>query len=396
MRQSTEQSASSRQHFRLTVLPLAALITVGVVLFLGALITPDDTGQLGGDFPSFYAAGSIVADDGYEDLYDPAVQRAAQDGLINAEGGFLFFAYPPFVATGYSWLAPLGYRVAYLVQMALMAAAAVASVLLLRPMSTVVQRYPAAVIAAAILFQPVLVSLIGGQNTALTMLLVAGAARAEFSGYPVLAGLAVGLLAYKPQYGVPLALIVAFSGRWRVGAGTLGTWIALYLAGVAASGWSWVSPWWDQATTFRDVNASANGDLFVSLPGFVEHLTGLGSDAGRFLGLAIGGAGLIAIIWLWRRPAVPVATRYAVAGLGLVLMAPQALFYEAGMGAVALLLIADLDSRVARVALAVWAAGWVYLVTAPVLNTSVLVLALLAIMAVAATSGRRQRRTTSV
>jgi hypothetical protein len=396
MRQSTEQSASSRQHFRLTVLPLAALITVGVVLFLGALITPDDTGQLGGDFPSFYAAGSIVADDGYEDLYDPAVQRAAQDGLINAEGGFLFFAYPPFVATGYSWLAPLGYRVAYLVQMALMAAAAVASVLLLRPMSTVVQRYPAAVIAAAILFQPVLVSLIGGQNTALTMLLVAGAARAEFSGYPVLAGLAVGLLAYKPQYGVPLALIVAFSGRWRVGAGTLGTWIALYLAGVAASGWSWVSPWWDQATTFRDVNASANGDLFVSLPGFVEHLTGLGSDAGRFLGLAIGGAGLIAIIWLWRRPAVPVATRYAVAGLGLVLMAPQALFYEAGMGAVALLLIADLDSRVARVALAVWAAGWVYLVTAPALNTSVLVLALLAIMAVAATSGRRQRRTTSV
>jgi hypothetical protein len=396
MRQSTEQSASSRQHFRLTVLPLAALITVGVVLFLGALITPDDTGQLGGDFPSFYAAGSIVADDGYEDLYDPAVQRAAQDGLINAEGGFLFFAYPPFVATGYSWLAPLGYRVAYLVQMALMAAAAVASVLLLRPMSTVVQRYPAAVIAAAILFQPVLVSLIGGQNTALTMLLVAGAARAEFSGYPVLAGLAVGLLAYKPQYGVPLALIVAFSGRWRVGAGTLGTWIVLYLAGVAASGWSWVSPWWDQATTFRDVNASANGDLFVSLPGFVEHLTGLGSDAGRFLGLAIGGAGLIAIIWLWRRPAVPVATRYAVAGLGLVLMAPQALFYEAGMGAVALLLIADLDSRVARVALAVWAAGWVYLVTAPALNTSVLVLALLAIMAVAATSGRRQRRTTSV
>jgi len=396
MKQSAEQSLSSRQHFRLTVLPLAALATVAVVLFLGALITPDDTGQLGGDFPSFFAAGSIVVDDGYEDLYDPAVQRAAQDGLISAEGGFLFFAYPPFVATGYSWLAPLGYRVAYLVQMALMAAAAVASVLLLRPMSTVVQRYPAAVIAAVVIFQPVLVSLIGGQNTALTMLLVAGAARAEFSGYPVLAGVSIGLLAYKPQFGVPLALIVAFSGRWRVVAGTLGTWIALYLSGVATSGWSWIGPWWDQATAFRDVNASANGDLFVSLPGFVEHLTGIGSGAGRLLGVAIGGAGLIAIIWLWRRPAVPVATRYAVAGLGLVLMAPQALFYEAGMGVVALLLVADIDRRVARMALAVWAAGWIYMVTAPALNTSVLVLALLAIMAVAATPGRSQQRTTSV
>jgi hypothetical protein len=280
--------------------------------------------------------------------------------------------------------------------MALMAAAAVASVLLLRPLSSIVQRYPAAVIAAAVLFQPSLASLIGGQNTALTMLLIAGAARAEFSGYPVAAGVAIGLLAYKPQYGVPLALVVALSGRWRVVAGTVGTWAGLYLAGVAALGWGWVGPWWDQATAFRDINASANGDLFVSLPGYLEHLTGIGSDAGRLLGVAVGGAGLAAIVWLWRRPSVSVVTRYAIAGLGLVLIAPQSLFYEAGIGVVTLLLIADLDSRAARVALGAWIAGWIYVVTAPVLNTTVLVLALLVIMALAMTVGRGQQRTTSV
>ena len=117
MDQSTATPASSRQRFRLTVLPLAALVTLAVVMIVGALITPDDSGQLGGDFPAFYAAGSIVAEDGYDNLYDLEVQRAAQEGLLENEDGVLFFAYPPFVATGYSWLVPLGYRGAYLVQM---------------------------------------------------------------------------------------------------------------------------------------------------------------------------------------------------------------------------------------------------------------------------------------
>lgn len=396
MNQSTTAAASSRRRFRLTVLPLAALVTLAAVMVIGAFVASDEEGQLGGDFPAFYAAGSIVADGGYEDLYDPVVQRAAQDGLINNEGGYLFFAYPPFVATGYSWLAPLGYRMAYLVQMTLMSAAAVASVLLLRPMSSLVQRYPAAVVAGVVLFQPLLVSLIGGQNTALTMLLVAAAARAEFSGYPVMAGVAIGLLAYKPQYGVPLALIAALSGRWRVLGGTLATWAGLYLAGVAALGWGWVGSWWEEATAFRDINASANGDLFVSLPGFLEHLTGIGSAAGQALGVAVGGAGLAAIVWLWHRHRDSVATCYAIGGLGLVLIAPQSLFYEAGIGAITLLLLADLDSRAARVALGAWVAGWIYVVSAPVLNTTVLVLALLAIMALAVSVERGQQRTTSV
>lgn len=384
MDQSTAPSVSSRRHFRLTVLPLAALVTLAVVMFVGALVAPDDSGQLGGDFPAFYAAGSIVADHGYDNLYDLEVQRAAQKGLLENEDGVLFFAYPPFVATGYSWLVPLGYRGAYLVQMVLMAAAAVASVVLLRPLSSVVQKYPAAVIAAAVLFQPLLASLIGGQNTALTMLLVAGAARAEASGYPVLAGLVVGLLAYKPQYGVPLAVVVALSGRWRVALGTAGSWVVLYIAGAATLGWGWVGSWWEQATAFRDTNATANGDLFISWAGYLEHVTGMGESAGRLLATIVGGAGLVAILWLWRRSVTSVAVRYAVAGLGLVLIAPQSLFYEAGVGAVSLLLLANLDSRVRPLAFVAWLGGWLYVVTAPAINTTILVFVLTAILFVSA------------
>lgn len=383
MGSSAPSARTSRQHFRLTVVPLVALLTLAVVTLLGAALTPEGSGQLGGDFPAFFAAGDIVADSGYDNLYDPTVQQAAQVGLIEADGGYLFFAYPPFVATGYSVIAPLGYRLAYVIQMALMAAAAVATILLLRPLSSTVDRYPVAALAILVLFQPLLASLIGGQNTALTMVLFAAAARAEAAGYPVVAGVAVGLLAYKPQFGVPLVILVALSRRWRVLAGAMGTWTALYLAGAAASGFGWVGPWWDQATAFRDINATANGPLFVSWPGFIEHVTGLGGSAGRLVGLAIGGSGLLALAWLWRRPLVTIAQRYALAAIGLVMIAPQSLFYEAGIALVALILLLDGDTRVRTVAVAVWLSGWLYMLSAPAINTVVLVAAMTAALSVA-------------
>ena len=126
---------TARHDFRFTVVPAAVLATLLVVTVAGAFFTPEGEGQLGGDFPAFFGAGSIVVEQGYDELYDAATQRAAQEGLIANEGGYLFFAYPPFVATGYSWLAPLGYRGAYVVQMLLMGAAAAAAVYLLRPIS---------------------------------------------------------------------------------------------------------------------------------------------------------------------------------------------------------------------------------------------------------------------
>ncbi|MCP3975131.1 MAG: DUF2029 domain-containing protein [bacterium] len=360
----------------MTVIPLVALVTLALVTLLGTALAPDDSGQLGGDFPAFYAAGNIVTSSGYDTLYDPVVQQAAQDGLIKNDGGYLFFAYPPFVATGYAVIAPLGYRAALIVQMVLMAAAAVASVLLLRPLSPTVDRYPIAAIAAVMLFQPLLASLIGGQNTALTMLLFAAAARAEASGYPVVAGVAIGMLAYKPQFGVPLAVLAGLSGRWRVLFGTGATWVALYLAGAAVLGLGWVGPWWEQATAFRDINATVNGPLFVSWPGFIEHLTGMTGSVGQVLGLATMALGLLALTWLWRRRHVTVAQRYALAGAGLVMIAPQSLFYEAGVALVALILLLDLDARMKVFSAVVWLSGWLYMASAPVANTVVLVVAM--------------------
>lgn len=376
---------SSRHHFRTTVIPAALLATLALVVIVGALAGSMEDGQLGGDFPAFFAAGDIVVDSGYENLYDPAVQQSAQEGLIENEGGYLFFAYPPFVATGYSLLTPLGYRGAYIAQMLLMSIAAAAIVALLRPMSEFVREYSVAVLAGILFFQPILASLIGGQNTLLTMLLFVAAARAEWSGRELIAGVAVGLLAYKPQYGLPLFLLVLVVGRWRVAAGATATWALLYAAGAAALGPGWLGPWWEQATAFRDVNAGVNGHLFVSLPGYIEHLTGIGGGAGRALGLGLGLVGMLGLAWCWRRAAGDALFRYAIAATGLILIAPQSLFYEAGVAAVTILLFTTRRPVDRPFMIGLFASGWIYVVTASLINTSVLLLALIAVSARAIT-----------
>ena len=356
--------------------PLLVIATVVLVTVVGAFVADPDSGQLGGDFPSFYAAGSIVVNDGYESLYDPATQRAAQDGLIAADGGYLFFAYPPPVAASYSVAARLGYRTAYALQVLVMAAAAVGAVYLLRPLNNWLDSNWRIVAAAAVMFHPLLVSITGGQNTAFTLWLLAVAARGEHDGHDLLAGVAIGLMAYKPQYGVALAAVVFLSGRLRMIAGVGAAWIAFYLVGVAAMGWGWPLTWWDQAGAFRDLNATVNGPLFVSLPGVAEHLTGIGGGTGQALagvGLALG---VMAAAWLWRQSGVSLAVRWAFTAGVLVLAAPQSLFYEAGV----LMLMAALLVRGSRrsviLASAVWIAGWLYPVTAAWGNTSVLVIAL--------------------
>jgi hypothetical protein len=190
----------------------------------------------------------------------------------------------------------------------------------------------------------------------------------------------VGLLAYKPQYGLPLFLLVLVAGRWRVAAGAAATWVGLYLAGAAALGFGWLGPWWEQATAFRDINAGVNGHLFVSLPGYIEHLSGVSGNPGRVIALAIGAAGMLGLAWCWRRAVGDPLIRYAIAAAGLILIAPQSLFYEAGVAAVTILLLMARGRVDRQLMTGVFASGWAYAVSAPLINTTLLLLALVAVL----------------
>jgi hypothetical protein len=91
----------------------------------------------------------------------------------------------------------------------------------------------------ALLFPPVVHSLINGQNGTITALLL-GTVVACFRRAPFVAGLALGLLAYKPHLAVvPACLALAF-GAWRVLAGAALAAAVLVAGSLALDG---AAPW---------------------------------------------------------------------------------------------------------------------------------------------------------
>lgn len=314
---------------------LAWAVLASLAISFVAVITAADgasslAGRVGGDFPAFYGAGTVVADGDIDQLYDLERQAEAQEELLGS--GALYFSYPPPVAALYSLLAQLSYVAAYAVHTVLMALALVGSYLLIRPMLPA-DRPPGPVVAAiTFAFVPVFMGVTLGQNTALTALLVAASWRTARDGRDGLSGLALGLLLYKPQFAVPLIGLHLVRGRWKIVATSFGVAIGWYLSSAALLGWGWAGEWLEQVGDFAALDAEVNGANAISLLGVAEHLLGVGSPAA----LAIGGvlvvltAAVLVLIW-WGRTDDALAVPMAAAAVGIVLISPHAMFYDAGL-----------------------------------------------------------------
>ncbi len=336
--------------WRLRVYP-AVILTVLAAVVVVLVVTADDgaalSGRLGGDYPAFYGAGRIAADGDWSHLYEASRQQQAQGTLVDGSGGYLYFAYPPFVAAGYRLLAGLSYRWSYLVHTALMVVALWGAIVLWR-------RYlpfrigTAAALAGALLFYPLLRAVPGGQNTALTMLLVAAVARLDEEGHEIWAGVAASLLLAKPQFGVPLLALLVVGRRWRMVTAGLGGAGLLYLAGAALAGFAWVGEWWRSANAFLEIDAGVNSANLISWQGVLEHLAGGAIGAVLGWGLALLTAALAALFWL-RHPHASPGVRYSVALAAIVLAAPHTMYYDGGVLLFPLVLLAPTAGR----------AGWV-------------------------------------
>jgi hypothetical protein len=331
---------TGRAGFRLRWYPRIILGTMVVVLVLVTVAgdgSDTATGRLGGDFPSFFGAGSIVAEGDAADLYDADAQIAAQADLLEEPGDYLYFAYPPFFSYPYAALSRLGYRPAFLLHTLLMGLALWGAVRLARPL--VPRLLPSAdhelvAVAISLLFYPILRSLLGGQNTTLTLLLLVAVWRLAADGRDGAAGLVLALMLYKPQFGLVYAALFLVARRWRIVAWWAGGAMALYLAAAIGFGAGWVGEWLDQVQGFGERNLEVNGDLMVSAIGFFQNLFGTGIAAFVVAGaVVIGVLALLLPPW-WRRGVAPEAVGLAAAGL--VLLAPSALYYDAGVAVLSL------------------------------------------------------------
>lgn len=360
----TSSSATSDRdpalHRRLVWYPrvlLAVLAAAFVVIIASGDGSTTAGGRVGGDYPAFYAAGTLVAEGRLDDLYDTASQSAAQAELMGTEDGYLGFAYTPHVAAAYAPLASLPYRASYVVHTALMVGALVLALQLIRPMVRLVDEWFAASLLVTLASYPVFMAVGGGQNTAITILCLAGVWRGLADDREMAAGVAVTLLMFRPQYALPVLGLLLLGRHTRavataaVGAGVL------WVVNAALYGVDWVTRWMAEVEPFLDATAVANARNAISVLGFGRAV--LGVDAP--LALALGGVAAIVVAgvlsFVWWRGAFDLDGRMALTATGLVLLSPHALFYDAGVMLITLLVLVDRDGRRWPLVAAVWAAA---------------------------------------
>jgi hypothetical protein len=187
-------------------------------------------------------------------------------------------------------------------------------------------------VLATLAFAPVTASIVLGQNGPLGLLLAAIVIWALSTDRDVVAGMAAGLLLYKPTYAIPLLGLLVLRGRWRavaVAAAVAATW---YLAGVAATAgdWAWPSSWLGAIRGYLDADFAGNADKAVSLPGLIARLPVPG-----WLPAVAGAAVVLAAIpCLLRAPLTEAAVGACLVG---VAVSPHAWGYDAVMVVPALL-----------------------------------------------------------
>lgn len=304
-------------------------------------LTDRDGEPIGGDFVSVYTAGRLVLEGHAADLYDLRLQQKTQGVIVGeaAYRGLCSFVSPPGVAAAFAPLALLPFRWAYLVYTAVLLAAFVAALRLLRPHLPALRDHWGTVVGLSFLFYPFCITITGGQNTAISFLLMAATYAYLRRGDDTRAGLALGLLLFKPQFALLVGLLLLVRGRFRciLTAGAVG--IGYYAAGAALCGVQWPLEMTKALAVYWPLEHQFNGMNSISLIGFCESL--LPPALFKPAGLALSALVVIVVLWAWRRadPRDGSFPRlWALAVCATVLVSLHTQWYDGGLVLLAVLL----------------------------------------------------------
>ena len=217
--------------YSLILLGLCTVAVAGWIALSDGLI--DRNGKpIGTDFSNVYAAGALTWQGRPAEAYEPALQHAAEKAIFGGrEVPFYGWHYPPFFFA----VAVLVAAVPYGWGLAIWLAASLAAYL--AAMRAILPRAETVLIAAA--FPAVFVNIGHGQNGFLTAALLGGALQL-LDRRPWLAGVLIGCLAYKPQFGILIPLALLSGGRWSTigaAAATVAALLALSLATLGGGVW---------------------------------------------------------------------------------------------------------------------------------------------------------------
>jgi hypothetical protein len=289
---------------------------------------------LGGDYPAFYGAGRIIAHGNWHNLFNPEEQIKTQKDLYpNEINVFMPFPYPPFVAVAYYPLALMPYRLSYVIHTIIMIAAIFLTVYLLRPLHDQVRKNYLFFVCVILSFYPMLRAILGGQNTSITLLLVALSWRLAIGNKDLLAGVILGLLLFKPQFGLLFGGLYMLSGRWAASIGILVSAIVLYGIGTLISGPMWISHWYQFSVWLSQADAAINYDKAVSWLGFCQAVIGWNNHLALFIGWAMSAVMLVtsSLVWLIGGRRADLTAQTAIGTTALLLIPPHVNYYDVSL-----------------------------------------------------------------
>lgn len=195
------------------ILAVAAGCFLGYVGYLAMMLTQGgwiiDSGghPLPTDFVALWTAGRLASHGAAAAAYDPHLRHAAQLAVVSHNfRGYFDWAYAPIFLFVVAALSVLPYTAAFITWMTLTLIGYAAGI------GAITQARAAVIVALAAPWTFGVMQV--GQTGFLTAALIA-AVLLNLERRAVLAGLVLGLLSYKPQFGLLFPLALAGGGYWR-------------------------------------------------------------------------------------------------------------------------------------------------------------------------------------
>jgi Glycosyltransferase family 87 len=174
----------------------------------GSWIVAPDGGGVPLDFVNVWAAGRLVLEGHPAAAYDWPTHKAMEAAALGHPfDGYFGWHYPPTFLSVAATLVLMPYTVAFAVWIFATFPAYLAAV------RAIIGDRTGYILAAG--FPAVLANFIAGQNGFLSAALIGGTL-VMLVERPILAGVLLGLLTYKPHLGLLFPIVLAASGHWRV------------------------------------------------------------------------------------------------------------------------------------------------------------------------------------
>ena len=274
------------------------------------------------DFVNVWSAGRLALDGHPAQAWDWDIQKQVQVAVLGQsyEGNLAWHYPPPFLFVA-SLLAHFPYAAAFI------GWAAASLVPYLAVMRAIVGRPFGLLLAAA--FPVVLNNTLVGQNGFLTAALIGGTL-VLMPVRPALSGICLGLLSYKPQYGLLFPLVLIAASQWTVFVTAGAVAVAMALVSWLAFGtesWQAFFHWMPMFSQAFLTEGRAPWGKMQSIFAMVRYFGGT-EQLGWIFQWIMSGTVAVVLALMWRSRRIDYPLKAAALAAGTLLITPYLFLYD--------------------------------------------------------------------